>query len=134
VGTNKCLQRPVGQAGQAGTGEPSLGTCVIETFAPQSFVVSERGFIMSDDSVCLDSPDAALTYPQVRLLICGGVDRQRWAYDKEVSSFSLVFLPLFIQLRSRAWAMDMKIFQSRGLWSSLHSLGRTRAISQVTLN
>ena len=46
-------------------------------------VVPLAGYIMTDESVCLDSPDFEReSRPQVRVMACNEFDRQRWTYDE----------------------------------------------------
>ena len=46
---------------------------------------SVQGFIMADESVCLDSPTVSEVDEEstVRYQACNEVDRQRWIYDNE---------------------------------------------------
>jgi hypothetical protein len=42
---------------------------------------------MTDESVCLDAPerDHTTLRPQVRIMACSGLDRQKWSYSDQVS-------------------------------------------------
>ncbi|XP_045121759.1 polypeptide N-acetylgalactosaminyltransferase 1-like [Portunus trituberculatus] len=82
---DKCLIRPGGRFGGSvqPTGTATLKECVIEVYPPQTFVFNKKGYIMTDESVCLDSPDFdTATRPQVRVMACNEFDRQRWTYDE----------------------------------------------------
>ncbi|KAI1296608.1 Polypeptide N-acetylgalactosaminyltransferase 1 [Halotydeus destructor] len=78
---NQCIQRPNGKGG-IGTpvGKVELESCTIETYAPQSFVYLKNGYIMADESVCLDVSYAKEGIP-ILLLACSESNRQRWKYE-----------------------------------------------------
>ncbi|CAG0909423.1 unnamed protein product [Darwinula stevensoni] len=76
-----CVQRPGTVGGGQPTGPPSFSPCVVELYPLQLFVVSEGGYIMSDESICLDSPDSTFDDPQVRFLACAQLERQQWDVD-----------------------------------------------------
>uniref|UniRef100_A0A6A7FWV6 Polypeptide N-acetylgalactosaminyltransferase n=3 Tax=Hirondellea gigas TaxID=1518452 RepID=A0A6A7FWV6_9CRUS len=80
---SKCIQKPISSSSQP-TGPAILQDCVIETYQPQSFVFNKRGFVMTDESVCLDVPDSrTVKVPQVRIMACNEYERQKWTYDEE---------------------------------------------------
>lgn len=78
----KCLQKSVtSSAGsQQGLGKMKLATCVFEVYPRQLFVFTKEGHIITDESICLDSPEGAEnTY--VVMLACNDLRRQKWQYD-----------------------------------------------------
>ncbi|XP_042203986.1 polypeptide N-acetylgalactosaminyltransferase 13-like [Homarus americanus] len=82
----RCLQKPVGQGSGSNqpTGPAVLRECVIETYPLQTFVFTNKGYIMTDESVCLDAPDAdSSPEPQVRIMACNEFERQRWTYNED---------------------------------------------------
>ena len=92
VESGACLQKPgrtkVHQSNQP-TGNAALNDCVKGFYAPQQIVLTssfadedEGAFIMTDESVCLDSPTVH-NDPEssVRFQACSELDRQRWVYN-----------------------------------------------------
>ncbi|KAK7075733.1 polypeptide N-acetylgalactosaminyltransferase, partial [Halocaridina rubra] len=101
---DRCLQKPTGSSGaNQPTGPTALGNCVYETYLPQTFVFSKKGFIMTDESVCLDAPDAESSKePQVRIMACNEFERQRWTYDNDTHQVRHIMSGLCLDLPSRA--------------------------------
>ncbi|KAK4308027.1 hypothetical protein Pmani_020257 [Petrolisthes manimaculis] len=103
---NKCLQRPMGRTigSLQPTGPAVLKECVIETYPPQAFVFSKKGYIMTDESVCLDAPDSEATQdqPQVRIMACSEYDRQRWTYNDDTLLLKHVKSGLCLDLPSKS--------------------------------
>ncbi|CAL4118190.1 unnamed protein product, partial [Meganyctiphanes norvegica] len=81
----RCLTRPHSNGGSSQpSGITSLRDCVIETYPQQTFIMNKRGYIMTDESVCLDSPDALSSKePQVRILACSEYERQKWTFKEK---------------------------------------------------
>ncbi|KAK8747487.1 hypothetical protein OTU49_016412 [Cherax quadricarinatus] len=100
----RCLQRPVGPGGSnQPTGPALLRECVIETFPLQTFVFTKKGYIMTDESVCLDAPDAdSAREPQVRIMACNEFERQRWTYDEQSRLLKHLMSGLCLDLPSKA--------------------------------
>lgn len=50
------------------------------------YVMTKEGFIMTDDSICLDAPEKEGLGPmKVRIMACSLYSRQKWVYDKKVN-------------------------------------------------
>ncbi|CAL4123648.1 unnamed protein product [Meganyctiphanes norvegica] len=101
---SRCLTRP-GNSGSSSqpTGVTSLRDCVIETYPSQSFIMNKKGFIMTDESVCLDAPDASHSKePQVRIMACNEYERQKWTYDETKKQVRHLQSGLCLDLPSRA--------------------------------
>ncbi|XP_054724521.1 polypeptide N-acetylgalactosaminyltransferase 13-like isoform X2 [Uloborus diversus] len=78
--SGKCFQRGSSSAPQHTMGKMTLFSCVFEIYPRQLFVYTKKEQIMTDESLCLDSPEgAADTY--VVLLACNELLRQKWKYD-----------------------------------------------------
>ncbi|XP_076349315.1 polypeptide N-acetylgalactosaminyltransferase 1-like isoform X1 [Tachypleus tridentatus] len=77
----KCFQRPntKGTSRQP-VGKVQLGDCVFETYPQQYFVLTKEGFLMTDESICLDSPEATAD-TNVVMLACNEYKRQKWKYN-----------------------------------------------------
>ena len=103
-----CVQRPGTVGGGQPTGPPAFSPCVVELYPLQLFVVSEGGYVMADESVCLDSPDSGFDEPQVRFLACAQLERQQWDVDFQVIG-SMSEVPLF-------HVMQFLRFRRRGRW------------------
>lgn len=82
--SGQCLQKPF--QGSGGSNQPSgsavLGDCSANFALNQMIVMSEKGFIMGDESVCLDSPMAHEVDATVRFQACVEIERQKWSYDR----------------------------------------------------
>lgn len=88
--TGMCLQRP--HRGNEGSSNQPSGPAILQTCAKDStflfafsqlVVVTEQGFIMADESVCLDSPAAMEDEATVRFQACIESERQKWQVDSE---------------------------------------------------
>ncbi|KAL7645696.1 UNVERIFIED_CONTAM: hypothetical protein RMT77_002573 [Armadillidium vulgare] len=103
LGARKCLQRPQYPGGSIyPSGPAALKECVIETYAPQSFVFSNKGYIMTDESVCMDAPDTQHSAdPQIRIAPCTETDKQRWTYDEEEKQIIHLLSRLCLDLPSK---------------------------------
>lgn len=96
----KCLQRPMGKGGSnQPTGTAVLRECVYEVYPSQIFVFSKKGYIMTDESVCLDAPDAeSAKNPQVRIMACNEYERQKWTYKEDTKQ---------VQHKQTGWCLDL---------------------------
>lgn len=66
-----------------------LFRCLGDDVADEIFVMTKDGFIMTDDSICLDAPEKEGLGPaKVRIMACSSYSRQKWVYDEKVSTFS----------------------------------------------
>ncbi|KAF7273830.1 hypothetical protein GWI33_013480 [Rhynchophorus ferrugineus] len=83
IGEDRCLIKPErkGLTNQP-MGVATLHRCVDEIIE-EMFVMTSDGFIMTDDSVCLDAPEKPGIGPlRVRVIACSGFSRQKWEYDQ----------------------------------------------------
>ena len=56
-------------------------------YAQQLLVMTKEGYLMGDESVCLDSPAASnQNEASARFQACAELDRQKWKYDAEAGS------------------------------------------------
>lgn len=98
----ECMQRP--NAKDVGGGHPvgriELEPCAIETYPAQSFVYTKAGFIMTDESVCLDVTDAR-PGSYVLLLACSEMERQKWRFEPHTRHLVHVASGLCAVLNSR---------------------------------
>lgn len=81
----RCLQkpgRPPGSHSSQPAGPASFQSCS-HTFTPgQLFTLTKEGFLMGDESVCLDCPQWKEQDPGVRFTACNGLGRQKWNIRK----------------------------------------------------
>jgi len=84
LGENQCLIKPLGkEASNQPMGVAKINECVKGDMNIEMFVMTREGFIMTDDSVCLDAPEKQTNGPpKVRIMACSGFSRQRWKYNK----------------------------------------------------
>ncbi|KAG5885741.1 hypothetical protein JTB14_007848 [Gonioctena quinquepunctata] len=65
-------------------GIAKMDSCLGDDVEIEMFVMTKEGFIMTDDSVCLDAPERIGLGPmKVRIMACSGFTRQKWDYDKK---------------------------------------------------
>ncbi|KAL1115575.1 hypothetical protein AAG570_005865 [Ranatra chinensis] len=80
----ECLEKPTGKGSlNQPMGPAVLVRCTSVPQLSQMFVMSgeREGFIATDESVCLDSPDSdGSPFPRVKVMACSGQARQRWKY------------------------------------------------------
>ncbi|KAK5641600.1 hypothetical protein RI129_010147 [Pyrocoelia pectoralis] len=84
IGENLCLIKPLGkETSNQPMGIAKLNQCLKEELLIEMFVMTREGFIMTDDSVCLDAPEKQVIGPaKVRIMACSGYSRQKWKYNK----------------------------------------------------
>ncbi|XP_019758989.1 polypeptide N-acetylgalactosaminyltransferase 3 isoform X2 [Dendroctonus ponderosae] len=64
-------------------GLAKLDRCLEDDVPEEMFVMTQDGFIMTDDSICLDAPEKEGLGPmKVRIMACSSYSRQKWEYDK----------------------------------------------------
>lgn len=69
--------------------------CINPPNLVQMFVMTKEGVIMTDESVCLDAPEKDTQHikPKVKIMMCNGLERQKWEYNEEViKTFSFKLL------------------------------------------
>lgn len=99
--SNRCLEKPSGRGSlNQPMGPVMINSCAVHGRASLSlmFVMAPdegldsatwSGALMTDESVCLDTPEMETTDDialKVRIVACTGQKRQRWKYDTEVRS------------------------------------------------
>lgn len=58
--------------------------------------MTKEGFVMTDDSICLDAPERVGIGPlKVRIIACSGFTRQKWEYDRKVNLKYNNFLTIY---------------------------------------
>lgn len=81
-----CLQRPTADLRGSSAGRVDVEKCSIETYSPQCFVYTKDGYLMSDESVCLDVGFGDKVPPAGRellLLACTRSKRQQFRYTSD---------------------------------------------------
>jgi len=81
---DKCLQRPNRKPGSHSTqpsGPAVLDNCVQSFYTGQLFTMTKSGFVMTDENVCLDSPQWKERDSGVRFSSCIEQDRQKWLVE-----------------------------------------------------
>ncbi|KAL0128274.1 hypothetical protein PUN28_003499 [Cardiocondyla obscurior] len=88
--TKKCIMRPTAKGSYAQpSGNAGLHSCIPRPMLSQMFVMTKKGVIMTDESVCLDAPerDTQQKTPKVKIMACSGRERQKWQYDEHTKVF-----------------------------------------------
>lgn len=84
--TNLCLIKPLGKGTlNQPMGTAKLNQCLKEDNLIEMFVMTPKGAIMTDESVCLDAPEKTTNDGKVRIMACSGFKRQQWTYNNFVS-------------------------------------------------
>ena len=85
--TGLCIWKPF-RNGASGSAQPSgsstLGTCHEDFNVNHIFVVTKEGYVMADESVCLDAPLASEDEATVRFQACGELSRQKWRVEDKL--------------------------------------------------
>ncbi|XP_066258266.1 polypeptide N-acetylgalactosaminyltransferase 1-like isoform X1 [Euwallacea similis] len=79
---NLCLLKPErkGLSNQP-MGLAKIDRCLGDDVADEMFVMTKDGFIMTDDSICLDAPEKEGLGPmKARIMACSSYSRQKWEY------------------------------------------------------
>ncbi|XP_042897233.1 polypeptide N-acetylgalactosaminyltransferase 13 [Parasteatoda tepidariorum] len=98
---DKCIQKGSVSAAQQNIGKVKLFPCVFEVYPKQLFVYNEKGQVMTDESICLDSPEGAEdTY--VVMLACSDLLRQKWKYIPTKQIFLHIKSDLCLSLPSKS--------------------------------
>lgn len=82
---NRCLIKPLGKLSNQPMGVAKLNECLAnEHLTVEMFVITKEGFVMTDDSICLDAPEKEVNgAKKVRIMACSGASRQQWKYHEE---------------------------------------------------
>ena len=78
---------------------------------------------MTDESVCLDAPDAANSKePQVRIMACMENERQRWTYDETSGNIKHLQSGLCLDLPTvfHQETLSLQPCSYRNKWKFLH--------------
>ena len=70
-------------------GLATVETCLPSSSLSQIFVMTDDGYVMTDESVYLDAPDrnTKTIRPRVKTMACNELFRQKWRYDENVRFF-----------------------------------------------
>lgn len=77
----QCVQKPGRRAGSHSSqpsGQAALQDCVEGLYVDQLVAESPAGYLMADESVCLDAPQWRDPDAGVRFMACAELDRQKW--------------------------------------------------------
>lgn len=78
---SRCIQRPNRKPGTQSTqtsGPAVFETCVDSFNTAQLFTIHKAGYVMTDENVCLDSPQWKERDSGVRFATCSEQERQKW--------------------------------------------------------
>lgn len=76
----KCFVRPSSKSYHQPVGKVLLEECSLTHYPMQYFVITEEGYLMTDEAICLDSPESQAN-TNVVMIACNGLSRQKWRYD-----------------------------------------------------
>ncbi|CAG9767267.1 unnamed protein product [Ceutorhynchus assimilis] len=85
IGEDLCLLKPErkGLSNQP-MGLATIDRCLNDDIEDELFVMTKEGFIMTDDSICLDAPEREGLGPsKVRIMACSAYSRQKWVYNEK---------------------------------------------------
>ena len=80
----RCLQKSLrNQGAQSTTSGPAFFDNCLDTFHPgQLFTITQDGFIMTDENLCLDAPQYEEMDSGVRFSSCSEQERQQWRVEE----------------------------------------------------
>lgn len=78
------MGRPVSKTFHQPVGKIRLEECAVTLYSRQLFTLTADGYLMSDESVCLDSPESVADTAVV-MIACQGIARQKWSFEPKVS-------------------------------------------------
>lgn len=107
----ECLQRPVSKNGHA-VGKVLLDKCALEVYGQQNFVYTKQGFLMSDESVCLDVNEAKED-SDVLLISCMESERQKWKYSPSERSLRHIKSDLCLDVTEAHKVLTLKLCSDR---------------------
>ncbi|GAB6033350.1 UDP-N-acetyl-alpha-D-galactosamine polypeptide N-acetylgalactosaminyltransferase [Chamberlinius hualienensis] len=115
VASNECLRRPKSKdGGSQATGNPITSNCDHPIETPFLFVMNSNGYIMTDESVCLDAPDYDVDQPSIFFLACSFIERQEWKYETKRENIVHIASGLCLESRpSKSNAAAQKLILSR---------------------
>jgi len=82
----RCVQRPNRKPGSQSTqtsGPAVFENCVDSFTTAQLFTINKAGYVMTDENVCLDSPQWKERDSGVRFATCSEQERQKWVVQNE---------------------------------------------------
>ena len=81
----RCIQRSLrSQGSQSQTSGPALFDSCLSSWHPgQLFSLSEAGFLMTDENLCLDAPQHEEPDSGLRFTSCSEQPRQRWEVEPD---------------------------------------------------
>ena len=90
-GTKQCLERPQGSGSSQTVGNIKLVPCIVQWFDAKLWVGTwnsthrdgrtNSGFLMGDESICLDHIDG-----EGRAMACSGLSRQLWYHNQRTNA------------------------------------------------
>ena len=120
--SGKCMERPTSKNGSSSpVGKIQLKKCAIEIYSPQNFIYTKQGYIMTDESVCVDVNDSIDNSP-VLLLACNESKRQKWKYDPVNKSLKHFNSDLCLELTTNEILSIKECTQSLGQTWELESM------------
>ncbi|XP_003745400.1 polypeptide N-acetylgalactosaminyltransferase 13 [Galendromus occidentalis] len=97
----KCFGRPVSKSYHQPIGKVKLEDCAVTHYARQYFVMTGEGYLMTDESVCLDSPEG-YEDTNVVMIACQGIQRQKWRFDVKTGAIMHLSSRLCLDLPSKS--------------------------------
>ncbi|XP_017772044.1 PREDICTED: polypeptide N-acetylgalactosaminyltransferase 3 [Nicrophorus vespilloides] len=84
-----CLIKPLGKLNSnQPTGIAKLNECLKHDMIIEMFVMTKEGFVVTDDSICLDAPEKETDgVKTVRIMACNWANRQKWKYNEKTKEF-----------------------------------------------
>lgn len=109
----KCFVRPSSKSYHQPVGRVVLEECAFTYYAMQHFVFTEDGFVKTDESICLDSPESRAE-TSVVMIACNGLNRQKWRYDPKTQAITHKATKLCLDLPDRRGPQGVTLRQCSG--------------------
>ncbi|XP_022711312.1 polypeptide N-acetylgalactosaminyltransferase 13-like [Varroa jacobsoni] len=97
----QCMGRPISKSYYQPVGKLRLEECAVTPYSRQLFTLTAEGFLMSDESICLDSPESTAD-TSVVMIACQGIGRQKWSYEPKSGRLIHIRSRLCLDLPSKS--------------------------------
>lgn len=111
--SGKCFVRPSSKSYHQPVGKVVLEECSLTHYPMQYFVLTEEGFLMTDEAICLDSPESQAN-TNVVMIACNNLPRQKWRYDPKTQEIVHKTTKLCLDLPSRRGPQGVRVQDCNG--------------------
>lgn len=115
-----CLQTPSNDIGSSNVGRIELMKCIQDSFyKKQLFVYDKQGWIMTDDSLCidvsqLDTDESLIANDRANIILiaCSEQERQKWKIEFEANQIRHLLSNLCLDLKNKTRYLTLRPCES----------------------